>query len=510
MIDEAAVRQMRSWREPGRGILRFVSDNFGVTLDPWQEQALEALGGPEQRLRVSMQACAGPGKSAVLTWFGWWFLGTQGAAGEFPKGAMTSVTGENLRNNGWAEFSKWQGRSPYLSRAFTWTSTRIFATAYPESWFLSAVSWPKSAAPEELGKTFSGLHAAHVLVLIDESGAIPGAILRAAEQALSVCTFGRIVQAGNPISLDGMLHDAATRLRHQWTVIRVTGDPEDPNAWVHSPRVGAGPKEWAEEQIRTYGRDNPWVRSYILGQFPTQAINSLLSVEDVEAAMARRLPEDAWRHAQQRLGIDVARFGDDRTVIFPRRGLLAGMPTVLRHARGSAVSVEIASHVLALKAQLRSELEVIDATGGWGAGTADVLTSNGFPPLNTQFHAPAFDARFANRRAELHWKLAEAVRAGLQLPDLPELVAELTSPTYSFQRGQILIEPKEHVKKRIGRSPDLADALALTYALDDMPAELIAGADAWGHGRVLSDWNPFELDQTAEQDRRRREHRYGW
>jgi phage terminase large subunit len=510
MSDEAAIRQMRSWREPGRGILRFVSDNFGVTLDPWQEQTLEAFGSGDARRRISMQACAGPGKSAVLAWSGWWFLGTQGAAGEFPKGSVTSVTGDNLKNNLWAEYSKWQQRSAYLSRAFTWTSTRIMATAYPESWFLSAVSWPKSAAPEELGKTFSGLHAAYVLVQVDESGAIPGAVLRAAEQALSVCTFGRIIQAGNPISLDGMLHDAATRLRHQWTVVRITGDPDDANAWVHSPRVGDGPLAWAREQVETYGRDNPWVRSYILGQFPTQAINALLSVEDVETAMARRLPEDAWRHGQQRIGIDVARFGDDRTVIFPRRGLLAGTPTVLRHARGSAVSVEIASHVLALKSKLRSELEIIDATGGWGAGTADVLTSNGFPPLNCQFHAKAYDARYFNRRAELHWRLADAVRAGLQLPNIPELVAELTAPTYSFQRGQILIEPKEHVKRRLGRSPDLADALALTYALDDMPAELLAGAHLGSQGRAVSTWDPFAVDQEAERDRRRREHGHGW
>jgi hypothetical protein len=97
------------------------------------------------------------------------------------------------------------------------------------------------------GKTLSGLHSKYVLALVDESGAIPLTVLRAAEQALSNCTFGKIVQAGNPISLDGMLYAAASPRRHLWHVIRITADPDDPN---RSPRVDLA---WAREQIATYG-----------------------------------------------------------------------------------------------------------------------------------------------------------------------------------------------------------------------------------------------------------------
>jgi hypothetical protein len=87
---------------------------------------------------------------------------------------------------------------------------------------------------------------------------------------------------------------------------------------------------------------------------------------------------------------------------------------------------------------------------------------------------PAIDPRYFNRRAEIHFKLAEWVKGGGALPPVPELVAELTTPTYTFVGGKLQVEPKDQVKKRLGRSPDLADALALTHGVVDMPAGLRA------------------------------------
>jgi phage terminase large subunit len=312
MPDLAAMgATLRRWREDIRA---FVIENFGIEPDAWQAAALDAFASPDPaKRRLSLQACVGPGKTAVLAWCGLHFLGTQGERGEHPKGAAVAITFDNLRDNLFPEFAKWMGRSSYFSAAFTWNQSRIFANDHPETWFLSARSWPKSANADEQGKTLSGLHSKYVLALIDESGAIPLTVLRAAEQALSNCTFGKIVQAGNPISQEGMLYAAASSLRHLWHIIRVTRDPDDPQ---RSPRIDL---EWAKTQIETYGRDNPWVASYILGQFPTQAFNALLTVEEVEAAMHRHLRDDAFSWAQKRIGVDVARFGDDRTVLFPVR-----------------------------------------------------------------------------------------------------------------------------------------------------------------------------------------------
>lgn len=452
---------IRRWREfPAQ----FVQEQFGVTPDRWQLRGLEAFADPAQR-RISFQACTGPGKTALLAWCAWNFLACYGDTGEHPKGAAVSITNDNLADNLWPELAKWQARSPFLSAAFTWNRERIVANDHPETWFLSARSWPKSATAEEQGKTLSGLHSAYVLAVIDESGAIPITVLRAAEQALSNCTFGKILQAGNPLSLDGMLYAAAVTYAHLWTVIRITGDPDDPD---RSPRID---RTWAQQQIDTYGRENPWVMSYILGQFPSASLNALLGPEDVQAAMARRWPASAYDWAQARLGLDVARYGDDRTVIFPRQGRRAFDPTVMRHARDSAVSTDIATQVLLQQVQYQTVSTIVDATGGWAAGVADVLKASGQSPVNVQFHAPAVDQRYKNRRAEMWFAMAEWVKSGGWLPNVPELIGELATPTYTFVHGKFQLEPKEQVKARLHRSPDLADALALTFGLPEVVAK---------------------------------------
>ena len=464
---EQAARNVLRWRA---NPAQFVREQFGAEPDPWQLDALAAWGDPAIP-RISLQACVGPGKTTVLAWCGWHFLSCYGDKGEHPKAVAFAITGDNLQDNLWPELAKWQQRSAYLTAAFTLTAESVFAKHHPETWFLSARSWPKTASPDEMGKTVSGLHSKYVAIFADESGAIPVPLLRASDQVLATGPiFGKILQGGNPISLEGMLFAAAKPLRHQWHVIRITGDPDDPKAWVHAPRVGPEPARWAREQIATYGRDNPWVMSQILGVFPPQSLNALLGVDDVERAMARHLTIDKYTWAQKRLGVDVARFGDDRTVIFPRQGLAAFRPRVMRHARDSAVSTDIATAVMAGKAAWGSELELFDATGGWAAGAVDVLRTNGYSPINVQFAAPGLDPRYKNRRAEIWFGMAEWVKGGGALPPVPELVGELTTPTYTFSGGKFLLEEKDQVKKRLGRSPDLADALALTFGVVDMPA----------------------------------------
>lgn len=474
-----ARAKIRHWRERPEA---FVLDQFGIEPDAWQLETLRAFADPTKQ-RISLQACAGPGKTAVLAWCAWNFLSCYAEKGEHPKGAAVSVTRDNLDDNLWPELAKWQGRSPFLCSAFTWTKTRVFANDHPETWFFSARSYPQSATAEEQGKTLSGLHSKFVLAEIDESGTVPTTVLRAAEQALSNCKFGKILQAGNPVSLEGMLYAAATQLAHLWHIIKITGDPDDPN---RSPRID---KAWAQQQIDTYGRDNPWVMSYLLGRFPQSSLNSLLGPEDVREAMNRSMPESAYNWAQARLGVDVARYGDDRTVIFPRQGKRAFLPEIMRHARDSAVSTNIATTVMRKRVEYKTTATIMDATGGWAAGARDVLLAADYehPPVNVQFHTAGMDQRYKNRRAEMWFQMAEWVKAGGWLPNIPELVAELSSPTYTFVQGKFQLEPKDQVKARIGRSPDLADALALTFGIPELlpmsaqdSAPYVPPRSAWG------------------------------
>ena len=222
-----------SWR---RYPQKFVYDNFAqddpkFKIDWWQADLLERFvsDNPEY-VRMALKACAGPGKSCGEAWCAWLFMSCYGEKGEHPKGAAVAITKENLRDNLWSEMAKWQNRSQFLKEAFTWTQSKIFAKGFAETWFLSARSFPQTADTETLGKTLSGIHGKYVLFLIDESGDIPPQIAKAAEQAVGETLgrngFVRILQAGNPISLAGMLYTSLTN--GKWSVIEITADPDDP------------------------------------------------------------------------------------------------------------------------------------------------------------------------------------------------------------------------------------------------------------------------------------------
>lgn len=490
-----AVDRLKGWRE-GRGILRFVVENFGATPDPWQEEALLALASPDRdKRRVALQACVGPGKTAVLAWYIWWFMAVMADEGHHPKGMATAITGDNLKQNLWAELAHWRNRSEFLKRCFEWQAQAVFCRDQDAiaSWRVEARTWAKTASPEQLGQTFSGLHAKYVTAVIDESGNMPTPILRAAEQALSRCFFGKVVQAGNPTALEGfMLHDATHELRHQWYVIRVTGDPDDPQSWVNVARIRKENPEaraWAVEQIDTYGRENPWVMTQILGQFPPSAINTLLSMDDCEKSAARKLERATYEWMQKRIGIDVARFGDDRTVFAPRQGPMIFKLKVMRNARTDQIAARGAKMYYGWGQS--DALMFVDDTGGWGHGVCDQFTVAGIPHVPLVYHAKATHQRYKNTRAEMYIRMQKAVKSGARLPMDRELWRELCAVTYTFSNGQFLMEDKDQVKKRLGKSPDKADALAQTYVYEDQPGggkiAGLPGANRQGRARTHDD-----------------------
>jgi phage terminase large subunit len=464
---------LRSYREE-RGILRFIDEQLKAQLDPWQEEALLMFASPKaEHRRLGLQACVGPGKSAVLAMGGWWFLGTQGDKGQHPKGLATSINGDNLRDNLWAEFSKWQSRSPYLSSQFTWSASRIYANDHPETWMLAARTWPQSANRDKLGKTLSGLHSEYVLVLMDEAGEIPPEVGRGGEQALSDCLWGKLAIAFNPTSLEGMGYEAAVTLADQWVIVIITGDPDNPNAWVHSPRAqaktnidGLSPLAWAKQMIEKYGRDDPWVMSQILGKFPPGGVNALLGIEDVVAAQGRLYKDHELQYAQKRLGVDCARFGDDRTTICPRQGMQAYKPVDMRHAK----THEIAARVAQAQDKWGAEMIFVDATGGYGAGTIDALELGGRSVIPVEYAGKAIDRRYLNKRSEIAFLFADWVKKGGALPSVPRFKREFTAITYAYSGGKFMIEPKEIIKAKLGYSPDYWDGYANTFALPEMPA----------------------------------------
>ena len=218
------LRKLQEWREHPDV---FVREVFNATPDPWQDEVLRAF---PSNPRIAMKASKGPGKSCLESWLAWNFLLTR----PNPRMVAMSISGDNLRDGLWAEMAKWQQKSPLLKELFVWQKERIFHKDYPNTWWMSARQWSKSADPSTLGITVAGLHEDYVMVLLDESGGFPDAIMAAAEGILSSCKEGHIVQAGNPTHLEGPLYRACTVDKGKWYVVEITSDPEDPN---RSPRV---------------------------------------------------------------------------------------------------------------------------------------------------------------------------------------------------------------------------------------------------------------------------------
>ena len=355
-----APKAITRWR---REPVAFVRDCFGVEPDAWQADVLRAF--PTHQ-RLAMKAAKGPGKTTVLAWMILNFLATRAHSNV----AATSISGDNLRDGLWKELAKWHQRSPFLSVAFEWQKQRIVSKESPATWWASARQWSRSADVSAQSNTLSGLHSDFMLFVLDESGSIPQAVMATAEAVLASGVDTKVVQAGNPVSVDGPLYRACVTDKKLWHVVQITGDPDDPK---RSPRISL---EWSRQQIETYGRENPWVMVNVLGQFPPSSLNALLGPDDVERAMQQHLRITDYDWAQKRLGIDVARFGDDRTVIFPRQGLASFRPVVIRHAR----TTDIAAQVAKAKAAWGSELELVDDTGHWGHGVIDNLVAAGLAP----------------------------------------------------------------------------------------------------------------------------------
>jgi phage terminase large subunit len=455
--------------------VQFVVDNFCVEPESWQRDFLYAY---IENQRVSMQASKGVGKTCALSWAAWHFMATR----PYPKMAATSISGDNLRDGFWFEMGKWQGKSPYLSEAFKITAEKIFLKEAPTQWSLSARQWSKTSDMTQQAHTLSGLHDDYLMFIIDEAGGIPDAVMATAEAGLAGGIETKIIIAGNPTHLEGPLYRAATKERHLWKVFTVNGDPDNP---LRSKRV---PEKWAREQIEKYGKDNDWVQVNVFGNFPKASINALLGPSEIEESMKRKLPDTDYAHSQKRIGVDVARDGEDSTVIVQRQGLMSFPYHEMRGAKGH----EVAARVAKIHSEWNADAIFVDDTGGFGGSVLDSLIQAGIPNIPIHFSGKATDSRNFNKRTEMWLRMADWVKRGGCLPNDPRLSRELSSVTYSFQEGKFRVIEKEQIKKDLGFSPDVADALCLTFAFDEMPTSQLVLPGQPGVGVVRWDYDPLD------------------
>ena len=233
----------------------------------------------------------------------------------------------------------------------------------------------------------------------------------------------------------------------------------------------------------------------MLCSFDAGTDNTLLSVTEVEAATKRHFNEGAYERSPRILGIDVALFGDDRCVVYPRQGLYSGKPW----SWSKLPLFESAAKCAVIIQQYQPHAVFIDNGGGYGAGVAEKLTELGYRPIPIQFGGKALDQeRFVDRRMEMYWAMAEWVKESGFIHSIQELKQDLVTPTYTYDpRGRMRLESKEKIKARGLPSTDYADALALTFAAP-VPAPSLGDFGILGQaqhggrqGRVESEYDPL-------------------
>lgn len=224
--------------------------------------------------------------------------------------------------------------------------------------------------------------------------------------------------------------------------------------------------------------------------FDAGTTDTLISGAEVEAAINRQLHPAEYGSAARILGVDVARQGDDATVLFIRQGLRGFPPIMMK----GASTQEVARRVVQCWEEDSIDGICIDGTGGYGAGVIDYLREAGIPCFEINFGQKARDPRFKNMRAGMWWDMAQWIRRGGWLPPTPGLKMELCGIRYinGSDAGTFQLESKHEMKGRGLPSPDMGDALALTFSVTILPQR-----DAWGNrrdqgsSRSLDDWDVY-------------------
>lgn len=445
--------------------------------DEWQIEALQSVA---KNPRTGMSACKGPGKSCVLAWIILWWLETRTNS----QSIVMSITKENLRDNLWKEISLWFWKSDTLSLSFDMMSEYIRSKSkrYEKTWWVSARAFPKQADKQQQANTLAGFHGPHCLVVMDEMGDYPHGVPAAAEGIFyNVDTEARIVAAWNPTDPNGPAGTACTKHRHKWHIITITGDPDDPK---RSPRI---PIEIARQEIADNGRDDPWVMINILGLFPPSSSFQCCKTNDVNAAHARKIPRKDYLYAPRILGVDPARGGIDRTVIFPRQGYQAFKPIIMRTDN----TMEVVGRIVQAINAWDPHAVFIDVIG-IGAGVVDRLREMGYTQvIACDFREKSSNRSFFNNRMKCWGLMSEWMPYG-SIPHVPGLIGELTEPVFNFKSdGRKILCPKDDLE----HSPDLGDGLALTFSYEVPMPEIHDFIDPM----VLADM-PLEVRRKIERD----------
>ena len=435
----------------------FVKNVLGATPQPWQEDFLRAVARGERR--ISVRAGHGVGKSTVCSWALIWHMVTR-----FPqKSVVTAPTSAQLFDALYSETKAWINKlPPALKELFEVFSDRIVLKDSPESSFISART-SSAERPEAL----AGIHSEHVLLVIDEASAVHEAVFEAAAGSMSGHAATTIM-ISNPTRNSGLFYKTHHVLASDWFRMHVS--------CLNSPLVSS---DFVRQIKATYGEDSNAYRIRVLGEFALADDDTLIPADLVDSAIDRDIvtPEDE----EIVYGVDVARYGTDRTALCKRRGNV-----VLEIKSWGGLDLMQTVGTVVNEAKLDNPTEICVDTIGLGSGVADRLREMGYNVVDVNVAESSAMNPNANKLRDDLWMSVKdwlGTRA-VKLPKDESLRQELVAPRYTFTSlGKIVVESKDSMRRRGMRSPDLADALCLTFA--GQAAQVGVRALAWKPGKPL-------------------------
>lgn len=410
----------------------------------------------------------------------WWLMATRPNC----KGTITATTMPQLQAKTWAQIAalkKWCIVGDRFEITTGKGSMKFYAKEAPDAWACSG-----QTSKEENSESFAGQHAASStsFYVVDECSGVPEKILEVCEGGL---TDGEpmIFCFGNPTRSSGAFYNMFHADKDRWTTFK-----------VDSREAQLTNKEQIAEWEKQWGADSDFFKVRVRGEFPDNASLQFVPTSTVDNAMTREAPGIHGNNLKRAIiGLDIARFGDDTTVLVTRVGRDArSIPwKEFRKLDGRQVGLAVEQHVLHLLDNLRfKEVFIFFDRAGIGASVWDYFRYEfndprvRFYPID--FGMKARDGRlFANKRIEMWGALRDWLKDGV-IPRSEELKTELIAPEFYFNdRQQMVLERKSDLKDRLGCSPDHADALALTFAepnADRVPADApAAGSSIWAARR---------------------------
>jgi hypothetical protein len=431
--------------------------------EEWQRDVLIKLGNglidrrfgvvESEAVRVAIASGHGIGKSALVAWIILWAMSTL----HDTRGVVSANTEGQLRTKTWPELAKWHGMSRNKAW-FTYTATALHCAwpGHDKTWRVDAITWS-----EQNTEAIAGLHnkGRRAFALLDEASAIPDPVWDTIEGALTDSDTELLWAVfGNPTRTAGRFREcfAGGRFAHRWS-------PQQ----IDSRSVAMTNKAQIAAWVKDHGEDSDFIRVRVRGVFPRAGSLQFIDGQRVDEAVARPLTEDPT--APLIMGVDIARQGEDQTVIRFRRGLDARSIPAVKFRIPDLM--QVASRVMEQVNSHNPDAVFIDGTGiGWGV--LDRLNQLGCPNVSgVDFGARAdrtdardAAARYANKRAEMWGFMKEWLKVG-SLPDDNDLTADLKAVDYGYDASDaILLERKDDMRRRGLASPDDGDALALTFA----------------------------------------------